>query len=187
MLDNIIGIVDSIGKLIPRLKLITARDGGVKFKRAGKVKILTPGLYMYWPVVTTLEVYPVKRQVLNLPYQSLMTKDLKPIISAGVIVYTIEDLYKYAVENYDSIEAITEMGCAAIRSVIITKTLAELQSNNSNTIDNALTKSAQQEFASFGINVLYVRLTDFSTAKVLNLVGGEPFTQKHSEANYTFE
>ena len=181
MFDTLANLIDSFGKLFPRIRLIDKQSGGVKFKTRGRVKILKPGLYFYWPILTELRAYPIVRQVLNLPYQTLMTSDLKSIVVAGVIVYEINDLEKYGVENYDVLESITEMGCTAIRSVIVTKTLAEIQQNNRNTIDNALTKSAKQQLEIFGLNVHYARLTDFSIAKILNLVGGEPFKQRGND------
>ena len=68
-------IFDTILKLFPRLLIVGATHGGVKFVRGSKVVELKPGLHLYWPIVTEIETYCVVRQVIDLPTYTLTTKD----------------------------------------------------------------------------------------------------------------
>lgn len=186
MFETIADILRSIGKLIPRLILIRKTEKGIKFMIGGRVREVKPGLVIYWPLITDLEIVAVVRQTLNLPYLTLMTKDKVSVVASGVIVYSIIDTEKYLVENYDAEAAISEVGSASLRDVIVTKTLADIQENNRNTTENALIREAKDAFASFGIEVEYVRLTDFSTARILNIVtpGSSIKHQAHDVSSY---
>ena len=112
---------------IPRFTVVRKTDRGVKFVRGKKVKVLEPGLRWYWPLVTEIEVVNVQRQVLKLPVQTLYTSDEKTVIAGGVVVYSIEDIYKYLVENYDAEDSIAEVAAACLRDIVISKTVKEIQ------------------------------------------------------------
>ncbi len=139
---------------------------------------------MYWPIITTLETVIVTRQVLDLPIQTLITKDMKSIIISGTIVYTITDVYKYLVDNYDAIDSINEMCRAAIKDVVTSYTLEEIQTNQDETIYNILTNTARTSLSSFGVDVEYAKLTDFSWCFVLNIVS--PTAPQKSNLVYTY-
>ena len=184
MFETIADIIRSIGKIIPRLVLVKKTEKGIKFTMTGKTKKVSPGLILYWPIITHLEVVAIVRQTLNLPCLTLMTKNEEPVVASGVIVYNIIDVEKYLVENFDAEVSISEVGSAALRDVIITRTLQEVQQNNRNSIENALLKEAKLAFETFGIQVEYVRLTDYSKAKILNIVTPGA-TNRHPLAEYT--
>lgn len=183
MLETISNAVEAFGKLFPRIRNIKRNERGVKFLPGDRVKMMSPGLTIFWPIITTLETVIVTRQVLDLPIQTLITKDMKSIIISGTIVYTINDVYKYLIDNYDAIDSINEMCRAAIKDVVTSYTLEEIQINQDSTIYDILTNTARDSLSSFGIDVEYAKLTDFSWCFVLNIVS--PTSEQKTIYSYT--
>lgn len=164
-----------VGNLLPRWAIVRATEKLVKFKRGHLVQVSDPGIRWYWPAFTDVEQITVVRQTLNLSPQTLMTADGDTVIASGVIVFTIENVVKYLVDNYDADEAIAEVASAALRKVIISKTIEDIQRGRAD-IDNALSRETQKLMEDFGILIVYMRLVNFSKAKVFNFVttGGPP-------------
>ena len=156
----------------PHLLIVQKTEGGVKFVRGKHVKVLEPGLRWWWPLVTTQEVVPVVRQVINLAPQTLMTQDGITVIASAVIIYRVEDVEAFLVENHDADEAIAEVAVASLRDAIVGETLADLQKNTRKKIDGRLTKQAVAALHSFGVRVEAVKLTSFAPAKTFSIIGG---------------
>lgn len=181
MLDTIGSFLESFASLFPRLFIVRKTEEGIKFKKGEIVIKLGPGLHIYWPLVSEIEVVPVVRQTLNLNSQTLMTQDGITVIASGVVVYTIKNITTYLVENYDAEESIAEVASGSVRDVIVNRTLKDIQENSRNTTDRALTKAASEVLDVFGIEVEYLRLTDFAKARIINIVGAQPLIPKSNE------
>lgn len=170
---SVIGeFMHSLGNWIPRPTIVRATEGGVAFWFGKWVKVVQPGWRLNWPALMALEVVPVVRQVIQLRPQTLLTADSKTIIAGAVIVYSINNVRKYLVENFDTEESIAEISGHALRDAVIGKTLAQIQETDGRrSIDRALVVEASKALANFGVNVETMRLTDFAPARVINLVG----------------
>ncbi len=151
--------------IIPRLVLVRATHGAVKFIRA-RTKVIGPGLHIWWPITTEVELAPVVRQVLSLEQQVIQTADGKTVIADGVLVYAIKDLHKFLVENFDAEENMTELAEAALRQAIIRETYDEINSGRVK-LDNRLAKEAGQLLEPFGIVVETMRLQSCAEGTVL--------------------
>ena len=97
-------LINFFGSFIPRLRICKKSYKGVKYVRGSNVKVISPGLFIYWPLTTEYEITPVAPQVLNLSVQTLLTKDNKTVICDGCVCYKIIDVEKYLVDNFDSSE-----------------------------------------------------------------------------------
>jgi regulator of protease activity HflC (stomatin/prohibitin superfamily) len=157
---------------LPRPRIVCLNEGGVQFWFGSRVRVVKPGWRLDWPAIATLEIIPVARQTLNLEPQTLMTSDSHPVVAGGVVVYRVSDVQRFLVSNVDADDGIAEAARAALRDAITDATLAQIQeSDGRKKIDRRLADGAQKLLESFGVSVEYVRLTDFSTAQVLNVVG----------------
>jgi regulator of protease activity HflC (stomatin/prohibitin superfamily) len=154
---------------VPRLVHVKATDKGVKFVRAA-TKLLEPGLHVWWPITTEIMTHPVVRQVVNLPNQTLLTKDGKVVVASGVVVYTISDLHRFLVENYDAEASIAELGLAGIRRAVTQRKFDDLRNGRADT-DNRLTEECQRLLDDLGVKVEYARLTDFAPVRAFALLG----------------
>ena len=171
LLSSLNSLFRSIFSFIPRLAIVKETDRGVKFIRGKKAKVMNPGVHGYWPLLTEIDSVNVKRQVLKLPVQTLYSKDERTVVAGGVVVYTIEDVYRYLVDNYDAQESIDEVAAACLRDIVTSNTVDEIQ-NSRNGTDFALTKEVSQSLEEFGVRTEYVRFTHFAPARVINIVGG---------------
>ena len=159
-----------IGQFVPTWTLVRATEGAVKFLPGGETKVLGPGIHWYWPVTTEVETAPVVRQVLDTQPQTIMTQDHEPVYVAGLVVYTIVDLHKFMVENYDAEDNLDDLVQTAIRKTIVNRDFLTIQKARAD-VDNRLTSDVQKVLMDFGIEVEAARITDFSRARVTNMVG----------------
>lgn len=176
-------LFELITAFIPRPFIIDATQEGVKFKYGKKIVHLLPGVYAYWPLVTKVAVIQVKRQAVVLKPQVLTTKDGKSVIMGTLITYTVEDAVAALTEVDNLSETLFEVAQGAVPGVVAGKTLAELIYDVSNVSDaeseNGVLTSLDLELygrvsailKGFGVNVLYCKVTDFSTCRVMNLSG----------------
>lgn len=168
-------LVEYLGSWIPRPEIVRATERGVAFWFGKWVRVVNPGWRLNWPALMELETTPVVRQVLDLEPQTLMTKDGRPVIAGGVVVFKIQDVRAYLVENYDADDAIGEVASAALRDAIVGRSLEEIQETDGRkSIDKRLSSIAQEALTPFGVVVEYVRLTHFAEAQVINYVGASP-------------
>jgi regulator of protease activity HflC (stomatin/prohibitin superfamily) len=156
---------------VPRLGICRATHGGVKFVRGWKVKLVTPGLYIFWPLTTEVEIRPTARQSINLPPQTLVAKDGKTILCS--VVYTIEvtDPLKAIGQAWDIDDLIMDLGTTAAVTVVTSRTFAELKEELADKIGKELRREAQELLRPYGVKVIQGRLSDFAECRVFRLIG----------------
>lgn len=172
-------LISWLAAWFPRLLIIDANYRGIAFVRGKHIKEMGPGLHIYWPLVTHVQLAPVARQVVNLANQVLVTRDNITVLCSGVVVFTIVDVKKYVVENFDTSESIVEVALSSIRDVVLTKTFKEIQNGRTiavetlSDLDQELTDECRDTLESFGIEVVSAKLNDFAPAKVLFIVNNQ--------------
>ncbi|CAK9074188.1 Band 7 protein CG42540 [Durusdinium trenchii] len=159
-------LLEWMGSLLPRWALVRSTEGAVVFHRKGERVISGPKIVWWLPCVSDMELCEVNRQTVELAPQTLMTKDGKTVIAGGVVVFKVVDVRVFLVDNYDATDALAEVAAFALRDAIVGKTMEEIQETDGRKkIDGRLTSFAQEALGIFGIEVEYMRLTDFSTAR----------------------
>jgi len=156
---------------IPRLGLCRATHGGVKFIRGAKVKRIYPGLYFWWPLITEVEVIPTARQSINLPPQTLVTKDGKSILISVVYTVEITDPVKAIGRSWDTTDTMTDLGTSAAIQVVTRRTFAELKENLAGDVCDELAVEAQKLLKPYGVKIMQGRLSDFAECRVFRLIG----------------
>lgn len=160
------------GTWIPRVIIVRATQEGVKYKMGYKVVKLTPGVHIYLPALSDIEIVYIVRQSLDLVPQTIVCQDGKVCIFSGVVMYSINDVIKYLTKNFDSDQAISEIALAEMRGVLVNKTFEEIQ-RDSKVLTNQLTKAITEGLNDFGVCLEYVRLKEFAPCKVLKIVKDE--------------
>ena len=160
---------------IPQIFHVRATEKAIKFVRA-KAKLVEPGIHVYWPITTQVDVYPVVRQVMDLPVQTVMTKDdtaptgSSPVAVGGVVIYSIKDLYMFMVENYDAADSMSEAAQTGVRKAVLAETVQSINEGRVK-IDHRLTREVQNAVEAFGVEVEAARLTTFAPTNVISLLG----------------
>jgi len=156
---------------VPRLGLCRATHGGVRFIRGAKVKRIWPGLYVYWPLITEVEVIPTARQSINLPPQTLVTKDGRSVFISVVYTVEITDPVKAIGHAWDTVDTINDIGATAAVQIVTSRTFAELRDNLAGEVCEELAKEAQKLLKPYGVKILQGRLSDFAECRVFRLIG----------------
>jgi len=155
---------------VPRLKICRATHGGVKFVHGKRVKPIRAGLYMYWPLVTEVEIIPVAQQAIDLPSQKLTTKDNKTVLVSSVLVYEVEDTVKGCAGTYDLDQTVSDVGSTAAVYAITSRTFAEVQLELTEDVKKELKRRSLLLLRPFGIRVIDARFSEFCECRVI--VGG---------------
>jgi len=165
-------IFDALLSFVPRILIVRATHGGVRWRHGSKVIPMFPGLHVYWPLVTEIEIIVTARQTLALPKQVLTTKDHKKIVIGTVVVYKIRDVVQAVGRtNWDVDTTINDITQAAVVSVIARHTLQELLDMVAkDTLNDALSEATRKELRQFGVFISRCKLTDFADCRVYKLV-----------------
>jgi len=165
-------IFDALLKFFPRIVIVRATHGGVKWKRGKKVVAMASGLHFYWPLTTDIEVIVTARQTLALPIQVLTTKDLKKVVVGCVVVYKIRDvIHAIGRMNWDVDTTINDITQAAVTAVIAKHSFQEIMDMIGNDqFENTLTEAVQKELRPFGVSVRRCKVVDFADCRVYKIV-----------------
>jgi regulator of protease activity HflC (stomatin/prohibitin superfamily) len=165
-------LVRGLLQLVPRPLLVKATHAGVMFTRS-RARRIGPGLHWYWPVWSEALTYPVKRQSLNLPPQTLLLKDGETVVVSVAVVYDIDDVYRALVETYELLDTIRDVAQAAVKQVLLGKTLAALRDEQQG-LDTELTRRARSLLHPYGIRVIRAYVTDLAKTRVYRVFGATP-------------
>lgn len=156
---------------IPRVEICRATHRGVKFVCGKHVKEINPGLYVYWPQTTECVVIPVVRQSVNLPPQTLTTKDGFSVLVSPVLIYEIDDIRKALADSYDVDDTITEIGGLAVVDAVASRTFEEIRENLTTKVKKDITDKSRLLLAPFGVKVKVGLLSDFAKCRVIRIAG----------------
>jgi regulator of protease activity HflC (stomatin/prohibitin superfamily) len=154
--------------LIPRWDICRATHGGVKFVRGHKVKPIAPGIFWYWPAVTECVLIPVVRHPVDLPAQSLTTKDGKSVMVSVTFVVELVDVVKALGKTWDVDDMIRDVGRGAAGELVPTLKFTELRDPD---VKDDLAKTARRILRPYGVRVVRARLTDCTKNIVIRTVG----------------
>ena len=157
-------------RLIPHWRVVTEAQAGVAFVR-GKAQLIEPGIFWWWPAWTEIHIQEVVRQTLNLPPQSLMSRDGKQFAVSGIVVYEIVDPLTAFVKVQDLDEAIKDMALASIKSVFWGWTLEQMY-EKAGELDEVLCGQCRENLSGWGVKVHKIFLSDLSDAIVVRHLGG---------------
>lgn len=166
-------IIAWFGQLIPRIIIIRATHGGVKFVRGHKVVVLEPGLTWYWPIITEYIDIIVVRQTKKF-YCTLETKDDKTIMVGVVIAYSIINVKKALVGNHDIDDTIEDFGSTIVASIITDNTLEQIRNEFDSKIKEHLLTHMKEELKCFGVKIEKAAISDFSRCFVVRRIENTP-------------
>lgn len=135
---------------------------GGKFKRK-----LSAGFYWKWSFYDEVLRQHIALTTINLPAQSLVTKDHKNIVVKAVVKYKITDIKTFLLEVYDSVDAISDVSQGIIKNVIMPSTWEECKSMET---DNNITKKVRNELKKLGVHIETVTLTSIAEMRTIRLI-----------------
>jgi regulator of protease activity HflC (stomatin/prohibitin superfamily) len=165
-------LVETIYRFVPHILIVRATHGGVKWVRGRKVKPLNPGLHLYWPLTTEVEVIVTARQTIAIPDQVLATKDGRKVVVKTLVVYKIRDVvHAIGRVNWDVDVTINDLTQSAVVRVVATHTYDEIMKGIADdSLTTTLTREVRKELRQFGVHVVRSKLVDFAECKVFKLL-----------------
>jgi len=165
-------VFDALLSLIPRIIIVRATHGGVRWRKGRIVKPLAPGLHMYWPVMTDYAIIVTARQTYNLPTQILTTSDNRKVVVGLLVVYRIHDVVQAIGKvNWDVDTTIGDITQAAVVGIIASQPFDKLLGTiATNELNNKFTEATRHELKKYGVSISQCKLTDFAECRVLKLV-----------------
>lgn len=160
-------LVRYLAQLFPRLQLVRATDRCVKFT-GSRTREVGPGLHVWWPLVTEMEIHPVVRQVKSLPEQKLQTSDGTTVVVDAVLIFDIQDLHTFIVENWEADDSLEEVAQEAVLTVVMEMSIDQLRDPvHRKRVNQRLTSEAKKALRGFGVNTEKLRLQSLAPGTVL--------------------
>lgn len=165
-------VFNAILSCFPHVLIVRATHGGVAWRRGKRIKALQPGLHIYWPLTTEIEVMATARQTGNIPSQVLTTADGKKAVVGVVVVYRINDVVKaFGETNWDVDSTVNDISQAAVVKSIAKYDYKEILGMiGAGTFDTVLTDETRKELGKFGVAIQQCKLTDFAECRVLKIM-----------------
>ena len=161
-------IFEKLLALLPMVVLIepTERAARITGKR---YRIIGPGLYLLWPLVQRVIRMDVVTQVVDLPPQTVTTKDGYCLVVSGCIRYRIVDIEKslFAVQDVD--KAFSTLALGVILEYVQARTLADC--GDIEAVKRELRKGVAEAAGGWGLKIEQVYLTDLGRVRSLRLFG----------------
>ena len=156
---------------IPRLRLVKAGHGAIRYSPRGKIEVLQAALYVYGPMIQAFEDFPTAGQTTEVPKQALLTKDLKTVSVGAAITFEIEDLQAFSVDNFNTFDDVDDIAQIAVRDVVKEHTLVEIQTDPE--MDEKLRKAAQRRLRNYGVRVKRMAIKTFAQSQLIHVIGDQ--------------
>lgn len=163
-------IMDYIERWWP-VTIINQYEQAVLLRKGKFRRVLNPGWH-FLPLKMVLLDRVISEVVvtttLNIPPQSLVTKDDQQVVISTIVKYEIEDIEKYVLKVCDQVDALRDVTQGINKHAIIKKTYDEIRANL-RTIDTEITNLVKEEAKEFGIRIKRVTLSDFGKIRSIRL------------------
>jgi regulator of protease activity HflC (stomatin/prohibitin superfamily) len=167
-------IFEAILQLVPRRVIVRATEGGVKWSLWREPIEMKPGIRIYWPLISDIQVGNVARDSFNTPTQPLQTRDGKEVLAGGVVVYHINDVIQaWGKQNVDPANTAQDITQAVIATVISRHSHKYILEHMCDKIEEEITAKARKQLRQFGVYVSRAGLAAFSTTRCLHISGVE--------------
>lgn len=154
-------------------RIVLAWEQGVRLRGGNVTGLLTStngwrgsGIHAFWPIVGEIITEEVNVRVVETSWQSLVTKDGRPVSFSLAARYKIRDLTKLYVQIHDSDDTIGNQMSAAAAAAITNLNLDQLDS----LFASAVRAEARKRLAEWGVALLEVSLYNRVEAAALRLM-----------------
>lgn len=163
--------LDRIFAFIPRIKLVEPNEAGIRLTLGSYIRTVTPGWYIYWPLIQTVEAIIVVPQLVDLRPQSVWTKDGQNVVISGAIMFRVSDATKAMLTVHDFDQSVQKLALGLIRQFTGNRTLEEC--HDQDVLISEITKGIRDKANDWGLKIMSVYLTDMGTVKNIRVLTNE--------------
>lgn len=162
LVNSIIGFIT---KLVKWWFIVMPWEQAIRVRKGNKVSVLKEGMYLKIPFIDTVYIQTTRLRMVDIPMQTISSKDGTCITIKSYISYAIDDIYKLYKTLYhpESTLAATVMG-------IISKHIRETKIND--IMPQAIEELINNDISSndYGIRDVNVKITSFAVVKTFRLI-----------------
>lgn len=171
-------IIDSFLQWFPRFEIVRSTHQGVAYVRGRPYVVKGPQMYFWWPIVTELQLYPIKRQSLNPDPQPLTTSDGRTVTASLMVIYEITDILKALTKQWDLEETVSDKALLATARYVTNHTFEEIRIDDGEELETEIKASLRD----WGIRVLEAGLVGYAEGRVIFILGsGTSFISDEEE------
>ncbi len=162
-------LLDNLRELWP-VKIVRVYQRGVRFRNGTVTEpALPPGHYYFWPFFWAIEVVDVVEDVLDLPSQSITTKDGKMVTFSANVSFEVTDAVALYTEVQDFDENLSRIACGHLAMRVREWEWIELQESQRK-LESSLRDTLTTRVKGWGVKIIECRLTDLVQARQIRLV-----------------
>lgn len=158
MNDFLNNLLQIIIRFLPRLSFIRPNESGVFLRLGHYRKTVSEGWYVLLPLIDDIISLVVMPQVINLPNQSVTTRDSVSVAVSGAIEYSITDAKKalLEVQNFDA--SLQNLAMGIISEYVNERTMADCLDIKS--LQRAVLSGIRDAARGWGLKIHRFYLTD---------------------------
>jgi regulator of protease activity HflC (stomatin/prohibitin superfamily) len=148
-------------QFLPRRTIICTNQAGVLWRFGRNPKKLAPGWYLWWPLISELEIVSVAIETVDISPQSIKTSDGKSVGVSGWLSYRVTSPLVVVVEfgEYENTLQETAAGCVAS---VVSRHSASVSMGQ---LNKELKAEMVNSFVSKGIEIKEFSLSDYFEIK----------------------
>ena len=179
-MDWLVQLFQLLTAWIPRLHYMLPSEAGARITLGRYTKAVGPGWWWYWPLVQRMVWTCVVSQVLDLPPQTVFTKDRKQVTISLTVRFSVPDAVKALLGVHDYDEALKNVARGAIAEYVNQHTLeqcADIQG-----LMAQAEKVVQREVRGWGLKVERIYVDQVTEARVIRLLMNTPIVSSMTSA-----
>jgi len=164
-------LLDLIRKIFVWWVVIVPWQQGVRVRGGKQVRILRAGMHFRFPLYDQIYVQDTRLRVLQLPPQTVSTKDGRCLTIVACIGYAIEDIHKVFETLFQPESTLCNMVQGDIAEYICRHTLAE---NTPLLIELEIFERLKKH--EYGISFEYMKITGYAEVRTYRLIQDQHWT-----------
>ena len=162
-------VFDKLLALLPMVVLIEPTEQAARITGGSRYRIIGPGWYLAWPILQKIIAMDVVTQVVDLPPQTVRTRDGHELVVSGSIRYRIADIEKALFSVVDVDKAVSTLALGVILEYVQSKTMDECADIEG--IKRDLRRGLAEAVSGWGLKIECISLTDLGRVRSLRLFG----------------
>ena len=153
---------------LPRLYFVLPDEGGVRITLGSRVRDLTPGWYINWPLIHSFVKVNVATQGVRFAIQSVTTADDVDLAVRGDVLYRISNARKAIFETDDFDQSLEAVAGGVIETYIAARTYEQVKDREA--LKAELLKGLRGEAAGWGIRLMRVYIPDIGRVRNIRVL-----------------
>lgn len=159
-------VIDSILRIFEWWVSVSPWERGIRVRFGKYTKKLEPGIHFKIPLFDTIYLQTIRLRIVQLPLQTVSTKDGKCLSIVTAVGYSISDIIKLYNSIYQPESTITSIVLGEISEYVATHEIVDcLPSNIQSAVSTKLSS-----INNYGISYEYVKIVGFAVVKTFRLI-----------------